>query len=369
MTEEKFTIGNQELTAKELRTARIVSFAVLTLILITVWYMLDLVLLTFILAFVFYNIVEKSQRRYRQLLPFKVPDALILTLAYIIFVFLLILVSGEFIPRLIEWITVLTDQILNFDGGALLESIDPRVAIAIKNLDINSYVTSGGMFLAKHVTNISTTIAALALDLFLALILSYLLLLEKKKIVRFGQNMANSRASFVYKYFVIFGGNFCKTFGKVMKVQVIIALVNALLSMVMLAFIGFEGLLGWGVMIFTLGLVPVAGVIISLFPLCIMAFNIGGITKIIEILIMICILHAIESYILNPKLMSSKTQLPVCFVFIILLVGQHYLGVWGLLIGVPIFIFMMNLLQVDYEVDKEKSKEKSKGKEKEKKCI
>lgn len=71
--------------------------------------------------------------------------------------------------------------------------------------------------------------------------------------------------------------------------------------------------------------------------------------KLLEVIIMICVLHAIEAYLLNPKLMSSKTNLPVSFTLIILLVGEHYLGVWGLLIGVPLFLFLMKLLEVEYE--------------------
>ena len=158
---------------------------------------------------------------------------------------------------------------------------------------------------------------------------------------------------------MIFGGNFCKTFGKVMKVQLIIALVNSALSMIGLKFIGFEAIVPFGVMIFVLGLIPVAGVIISLFPLCIMAFNIGGIIKIVEVCIMVCVLHAIEAYILNPKLMSAKTRLPVCFVFIILLVGEHYMGVWGLIMGVPIFIFIMSMFDVDYAIVREEKQKLS----------
>jgi predicted PurR-regulated permease PerM len=35
-------------------------------------------------------------------------------------------------------------------------------------------------------------------------------------------------------------------------------------------------------------------------------------------------------------------------VFIILLVAEHYMNVWGLLIGVPLFIFLLNIFEVDY---------------------
>ena len=61
---------------------------------------------------------------------------------------------------------------------------------------------------------------------------------------------------------------------------------------------------------------------------------------------MVAIVHAIESYILNPKLMSSKVQLPIFFTFIVLIVSQHLMGIWGLLIGIPLFIFILNLLGV-----------------------
>jgi predicted PurR-regulated permease PerM len=92
----------------------------------------------------------------------------------------------------------------------------------------------------------------------------------------------------------------------------------------------------------------VAGVVISLIPLCAIAFMIGGFKKIIAVLIMIAVVHALEAYVLNPKLLSHRVRLPVCFVFIILLVAEHYMNVWGLLIGVPLFIFLMTLFDVKF---------------------
>jgi predicted PurR-regulated permease PerM len=62
---------------------------------------------------------------------------------------------------------------------------------------------------------------------------------------------------------------------------------------------------------------------------------------------MVVVLHALESYVLNPKLMSSKTNLPTFITFIILVFGEHFLGVWGLILGIPIFIFFLDLVGVD----------------------
>ena len=121
------------------------------------------------------------------------------------------------------------------------------------------------------------------------------------------------------------------------------------------------------IMIFILGLIPVAGVFISLVPLLIIAFNIGGLLKVIQVIIMIVVIHAIEAYFLNPKLMSRRTSLPVSLVFVVLIISERYLGAWGMLIGVPVFIFIMNVLNIDYrraieaELLKADEREKMKG--------
>jgi predicted PurR-regulated permease PerM len=67
---------------------------------------------------------------------------------------------------------------------------------------------------------------------------------------------------------------------------------------------------------------------------------------VIYVLIMVAVVHAIEAYILNPKLMSSKTNLPVFYTFIILIFGEHFFGVWGLILGIPIFVFLLDVLGV-----------------------
>ncbi|MNP46211.1 hypothetical protein D3C76_1401920 [compost metagenome] len=100
-------------------------------------------------------------------------------------------------------------------------------------------------------------------------------------------------------------------------------------------------------MIFLLSLIPVVGFVISLIPLCIIGYNIGGIAMTIYVLVMIAILHFVEGYFLNPKLMSSKMNLPMFYTFIVLLFSEHYMGVWGLILGIPIFVFFLDILEIN----------------------
>jgi predicted PurR-regulated permease PerM len=323
---------------------RIVSIVVLTLVLITIWYMLTIVLLTFIIGFVAFRLLRFINRRGGRIVAEKIPDGLILLVLYLIFIALLTVVSIRFAPILASQITAIAEIFRNFDIESLRQSLDVRLVEVLSHLDIESYISAAGNLLLTWVT----WFGGFSVNFVLALLLSFLLLLEKDKLHKFGITLESSRISFLYAYFMNFGGNFARSFAKVMDVQVTIAFINCVLSMIALSIMGFPQVLGLGIMIFTFGLIPVAGVIISLIPLSVVAFNIGGFTKVLAVLIMIVVIHAIEAYILNPKLMSSKTSLPVSLVFIILLVAEHYLQVWGLLIGVPLFIFLLNVFEVDY---------------------
>ena len=150
--------------------------------------------------------------------------------------------------------------------------------------------------------------------------------------------------------------NLLGTFGKVIEAQFIIAIVNTVLSVIALWIMDFPQLFGLGIMIFFLGLIPVAGVIISLIPLSLIAYTVGGFVQVLYILIIIVIIHAIEAYILNPKLMSSKTDLPIFYTFIVLIFSEHFFGVWGLIIGIPIFVFLLDVLEVTNTGDNKKHK-------------
>ncbi len=328
---------------------KIISMIIIGLLLITIWYMLDIALLTFVITFIFYNLLSLIQKKLLVHLPIHVPNGLILAVLYVVVVLTITLLVLSVYPKLATQVLALGEMLKSFNINEFRSAIDPRLAEFLPYIDYNKYIADAGGFIA----NGATKVGGFGLNFFLSMLLSFFILLEQHKIQNFGVNLSKSKISSIYEYLITFGGNFARTFGKVMKVQVTIAFINCILSMIMLAILGFPQIAGLGVMIFIFGLIPVAGVIMSLIPLCIIAFNVGGISKVVAVLVMILFIHTIEAYILNPKLMSSKTELPVCFVFIILLVGEHYLGVWGLLIGVPIFIFLMNTCDVNYEAEKQ----------------
>lgn len=338
-------IDHKEPTKNDTRS-KVISLLVLALIFITFWYMLDIVLLTFISTFVFYHLIAALERRLDKLFGGrKIPENLLTIVVYILVLSLLALLASAYAPSIALQLTDLGRMLVTFDFNQLAQSFGEQIYGLLSYIDFNKYIAEAGMLVASE----ATKIGSFGVNVVLALLLSLLLLLEKKEIAAFGERFEESKVAFIYEYFVYFGSSFVRTFGQVMKVQVTIAFINAVVSGIFLKLFDFPQVLALTVMVFVLGLIPVAGVIISLIPLTIIGFNFGGISKVIAILVMVVIIHALEAYVLNPKLMSNKTHLPVCFVFIILLVSEHYLGVWGLLIGVPIFMFLLEMSGVKYK--------------------
>ena len=298
--------------------------------------MINLILFTFIFAFLMDRFVQLFSSR----LPIK--RSIIVIALYIIVIGALIYGISAYLPVFIEEIKQLVRNIIRFYMRPNDNPVINYIIEAISRYPVFNYLEQGFSFVLGYFTNIGK----FGLQLFLAIILSLFYLLEKDRLKQFSHKLNQSKIAPIYRELSFFGKKFAGTFGKVIEAQFIIALVNCGLTTISLYFLGFPQLFGIGIMIFLLGLIPVAGVIISLIPLCIIAFSIGGIAKVVTVIIIVMVVHAIEAYILNPKLMSSKTDLPVFFTFIVLIFSEHFFGVWGLIVGIPIFIFLLDILEV-----------------------
>lgn len=315
---------------------RIIIAAFIILALYAMRSMIDLLLLTFIFAFLMDRLVEFTAKR----IPLN--RKLLVLLMYSIIVSLLTLGLAKYLPIITIELGQLIKRITVFYTQPHDNVFMNYVEKFISSDQINAYLENGFSFLLKSFSDISKT----SINVFISLILSLFFLLEKPWLQEFTSKFKTSKIAPVYYEIEYFGKKFIRTFGKVIEAQFIIAFINCILSVIALMTLGFQQIFGLAIMIFFLGLIPVAGVIISLIPLCLIAYTIGGFMKVVYIIIAIAIIHTIEAYILNPKLMSSKTDLPVFYTFVVLLFSEHFFGVWGLIIGIPVFVFLLDVLEV-----------------------
>ncbi|MCM0647793.1 AI-2E family transporter [Clostridium swellfunianum] len=331
----------KEVLDKEI-TKRILVLLALILIFYFMGGLLNLFLLTFVFTYFIYSLQSIIMKKLGKIIPLNY--AAVTIVFYVVFATLIAFFIYKYVPVVINQIINITNQVAEFDFKSNIH-IQKYLLPVFDQVDIKGYTKGGVNFLLA----LAADIGKWSINIFIALMLSMFFMLEKHKVADFMRRFKNSRIGGFYTYLHYFGSNFLNSFGKVIQAQILIALTNSVLSVIFLKFLGFKQLLGLGVMIFFFSLIPVAGTIASLIPLSIIAFNIGGVVKILYVLAMIAALHALESYVLNPKLMASKTELPVFIIFIVLLVSEHFMGVWGLLIGIPLFMFLLDLLNVNVE--------------------
>lgn len=318
---------------------RVLIFALLVFLLYLMRSLINLILLTFIISFLIDRLETFVHRK------LKMPRRLVVIIVYILLAIVIYAAVTIYLPIISEQSVQLFKSIVttieDFRGSVLVNVILDQ----LQQYNVDAYLKSGFQFLIASFSSFGS----FAVDLFLALLLSLFFSLEKERLIRFTRGFKKSRISFIYDELAFFGSRFIETFGKVLEAQFIIAIVNTTITTIVLWILDFPQLFSLMLMVFVLSLIPVAGMIISLFPLSLIGYMIGGIRDVIYMVLTILAIHAVEAYVLNPKLMSSKTELPVFFTFVVLIFSQHFFGIWGLIVGIPVFVFLIDVLGVDYK--------------------
>lgn len=330
---------------------KIIALIILLIFIYIMKDMINLMLLTFVFTYLI-NSVSKSLIRIFEG-KIKISYNIMIVIVSLLLTSLIFIILIDFLPLVIDQLTQVIKQVHDLYTNMNQNEITNLLKEKLDQVYGTIFSAEGINYIMQSITNVSR----LGMNIIISLILSIFFLLEKEKIIEFTTKFKYSKISLIYNEIEFFGKKFMFSFGKVIEVQIVIAIINGILSTIGLSIIGFPHLLGFGIMVVLLGLIPVAGVIISIIPLSIVAFNAGGLIQVIYVLLMIVLLHAFEAYLLNPKLMSSKTKLPIFYTLIILIVSEHIAGIWGLIIGIPVFMFILDVIVIpddDNIVDLEK---------------
>jgi predicted PurR-regulated permease PerM len=193
---------------------------------------------------------------------------------------------------------------------------------------------------------------AILIKFMMGLLLSYIFIIERWKITNFVKLIKDGNFDFLYREYHIISLKIARGFGLIFKAQSIIALVNAILTTIWLYVIwiimwgsGFPYIFTLSLIVFILGFIPIFGTLISSVPIILIGYGYGWTDIVISITIMILIIHAIEAYILNPKIVSSYVHFPVFITFLVLIISEHLFGLVWLLIWVPMFSIFLGLFQ------------------------
>jgi predicted PurR-regulated permease PerM len=316
---------------------RVVVLLLFVLLLFSLRHMLNMILLVFLVTYIMNSLQGFLTRKISRLFP--IHPNVVSILLYVIIITGMVIGISNYVPLIINQIVEMINNIIRFLNTNQNDEVVRQLTDALNKIEYKTYVDQSLLYISK--------LGKLLEVILVVIILSLFFLLQKTKVSQFTSKFKYSKIGWIYDELAFFGGKFVSSFGKVIEVQLVIALFNTIATMIGLWILGFPYLFALAVMVMLLSLIPVAGVMISFIPISLIGYQAGGWTLVIWTIVMIVVIHALETYLLNPRLMASKTKLPMFYTFVILVFSQHYFGIWGLIIGIPIFMFFMDLLEVD----------------------
>ncbi len=198
-------------------------------------------------------------------------------------------------------------------------------------------------FIPKVVTGVrrfANASISVFLQFLLSIILSFLILWDLPALKAGVSSLATGRTADIYAEIAPGMSAFGVMLGRAFEAQTGIAIVNAILTSIGFLILGIPSIALLATIVFFCSYVPVVGVMLSTLPAALFAFKIGGVTLVGWLVVMVLIVHAIEAYALNPIIYGRHMRMHPVAILMILLVGEHLFGIWGLVLGVPIAAFV-----------------------------
>ena len=228
-------------------------------------------------------------------------------------------------------------------GETILEPIEQ-----LGEIDITQFFSPENI--VKYVQRV-IGIASGLFSIFVTVIVSIYILLERADIVKFIQRLNSSlfseeKCAELNKYFMKGNEIFFKYISSQVADAILVGIVMAIALLIMK--VKYAILLGLFIGIFNL--IPYFGAIIAVALTAIITIFTGGITQAIWVVIVLVILQQIDANIINPKIVGDALDMSKILIIFAVTVGGAYFKVLGMFLGVPV-VAVIKMILDDY-IDK-----------------
>lgn len=184
----------------------------------------------------------------------------------------------------------------------------------------------------------------IVISTFLAIIFAFFLVLDWRRIAEKMRALETSRIRTFYLGAAPHLQAFADVLGKTLRAQAIIAACNTVLTVIGLLFFGVPNVSLLAVVVFFCGFIPILGTFISSVPILLFGIETGGLPLAVKLLGLILVVHGFEVYILNPRITANLLHIHPLLVLVLILVGERFFGIWGMVVGVPIGYYLISML-------------------------
>ena len=182
------------------------------------------------------------------------------------------------------------------------------------------------------------------ISLFLAIIFSFILVMDWQKIANTLKLLGRSRIRTFYIGAAPHLVAFANVLGRALRAQAIIATCNTALTAAGLWYFDVPNIALLSTVVFFCGFIPILGTFLSSIPILLFGLQAGGLVLVFKLMLLIAIVHTIEAYGLNPKITANILHIHPIMVLILLLIGERFFGLWGMVVGVPIGYYLISVL-------------------------
>jgi len=236
----------------------------------------------------------------------------------------------EQIPEVVAWLEGLT---IDWTG------IESRIAGFFQN--DSSYASQ----MIDTVVSAAFSVFGQMFSMVFALIIAFTAVSQKEKLAEQAKNALYAfsqpaRADAIAEYVRKIG----RIFSSFISGQVLEAFILGMIIMVGMLIFRFPNVLAISSLFMLMAFVPIVGAWVSAAVGAVMIFASAGIGKMLGFILMVLILQWVEGNLIYPKVMGKRIGLPSLWVLVAITLGSGALGAIGMLIFVPIFAVVYQLL-------------------------
>ncbi|WP_278547835.1 AI-2E family transporter [Paraclostridium bifermentans] len=318
-------------------------------------------LLNFILVFVEERMLSKN--KLNKLKP-KSKRAIGLLVTYIVAFILLALFIQFVLPQLVEsmlglvndiptYLTNLSDLLTKYTKDLNVDKEYLDIAVT-KLTDFINYFISVAAGLLPVVGQALGIVASSIWNIVLGVIISIYLLIDKEKFCALGRKVVcavfNEKHS---KRILQLVDRSNDTFGKFLSGKIIDSAIIGVLTFVVLTIFKMPYVLLISVIIGITNIIPFFGPFFGAIPATIIILFVSPIKALWFILIII-VIQQLDGNIIGPKILGDSIGISAFWILFSLLVAGKFLGLVGMIIGVPLFAIIYSIIKevIEEKLDK-----------------
>ena len=278
---------------------------------------------------------------------------------YILTILIILLIINVVMPTISTSIKDLANNLPNYYNSALEyfnnldeDSILSKIKINEQIKKLQNINFEEEILKYANIDNIASVLGGLLgatnviFDLFVTIVVSVYMLLERSDIKSFLQNL--SKAIFDKKTNEAIARYYRKTnsiFFSFITSQLLDAIIVGIVTGIAMSIMKVKYAVLLGFLIGLFNIIPYFGAIVAVIIAVIITIFTGGFIQAIWLAVIVVALQQIDANIINPKILGNSLNLSPILVIFAVTVGGAYFGVLGMFLGVPVIAFIKIILE------------------------